>query len=651
MLRAIKGIIFVLVMSPVFFTPAFSDGSTDAPGPAARRLIIVSWDGAADWVIDKLLAEGKLPNVARMANMGVRAEYSTPAYPSKTACGHAAIWTGAYSDVNGITSNAVPLLPRADHTALESRSGFDSASLLAEPLWITAAKAGKRVVALSATQSSPSDRDLATIEAERIAPDRLITINGFESEIDPGKMLTGADLKPAVGWQPMPKTAGKAFETSFDVGESTFFVLVFDDPADPVKGADSMLVRQGGKVATGATAEALLKPAAARDDTSAWSRSFRVTKGDLFSYTYLRLFSLDPATHHFELYQRAAYGLRGIATKEQIEGYFAAYGGFHDDLFWKHYTTGELGKPIWDGGDGTAERRVVETVRLDVEFLKRGTRYAFTEWKPDVLFHYTPLIDSAGHTWIGVMDPASPRYDPAIAAKYWPYYEAIVELEDDWLGDMLHLGGDDTLVCLVSDHGMQGTDKQFNPNAVLEQAGLLTLKDGRIDLSASRAFVPSWGDFAVRVNTTDWKGGIVPPEDTSAVVERARRALLAATDPENGRQIVVSAFAPEEVVGLGIGGPTGGDLYYDVAPGYYPLPKDGAPMLKKLTRPIGAGDHGYFPLRRSMQAIFYLSGPGVANGAQIPGVRQIDIAPTLSRLLGIPPPRDAVGRVVYEALK
>ena len=71
-----------------------------APGPA-KRVIIISWDGAPDWVIDKLLQEGKLPNLARMVRTGVHAESVTPAFPSKTAPGHAAIWTGAYSDVNG----------------------------------------------------------------------------------------------------------------------------------------------------------------------------------------------------------------------------------------------------------------------------------------------------------------------------------------------------------------------------------------------------------------------------------------------------------------------------------------------------------------------------------------------------------------------
>ncbi|MBK6424702.1 MAG: alkaline phosphatase family protein [Blastocatellia bacterium] len=152
-LAATSGILITVLV-------AIGGGGTEAAGgdaPTApgrpKRVIVVSWDGAPDWVIDKMLAEGKLPNVARLVASGVRAEASRPAWPSKTACGHAAIWTGAYSDVNGISGNWVPQLPKAQHTLLEDRSGYHSTGLTAEPLWISAARAGKKVVVLSATHT------------------------------------------------------------------------------------------------------------------------------------------------------------------------------------------------------------------------------------------------------------------------------------------------------------------------------------------------------------------------------------------------------------------------------------------------------------------------------------------------------------------
>src|SRR5688572_30682282 len=100
-----------------------------------QKAIVVSWDGAADWVVDRLLAENNLPSLARMASQGARAEYLVSGYPSKTAVGHAAIWTGTWGDVNGVTGNAVPLLPRSAHTIMETQSGFSSLALKSEPIY------------------------------------------------------------------------------------------------------------------------------------------------------------------------------------------------------------------------------------------------------------------------------------------------------------------------------------------------------------------------------------------------------------------------------------------------------------------------------------------------------------------------------------
>jgi arylsulfatase A-like enzyme len=51
-----------------------------------------------------------------------------------------------------------------------------------------------------------------------------------------------------------------------------------------------------------------------------------------------------------------------------------------------------------------------------------------------------------------------------------------------------------------------------------------------------------------------------------------------------------------------------------------------------------------------MWAAFAVAGPGVASGADLGLIRQIDIAPTLCALLGIDPPARAAGRVLTGAL-
>lgn len=610
---------------------------------AQKKAVLISWDGAADWVVDRLLQEGKLPNVARMIRHGAHAESMTPAFPSKTAVGHAAIFTGAWGDVNGVTGNSVPLLPLAEHSHLETQSGFSSAALLAEPLYVTAAKAGRKVVVLSATQSYPEGPHVAALKAAGVPASNYISFSGFEHLLVPGQMLDGSkQVVPLESWPSLPRGQGPYREITAKLGPEEFFFLFFDDPKDPVKGYDSVLVRQHNRSGKSNRGECILKPAPADSKLNAWSPAFHIFDEGLSGNVYFRLFSLTPDLGKVELYQRKVSALKGAASSEEVQSYTDIYGGFHDDVF-RDYSNGMLGKPLWQGGDGEAERRVIEMVRLDCEFLKRGTRYALKRWKPDLLTHYTPMTDSAGHTWMGILDPESPAHDPVLAAKIWPFYEQVYQLQDEWLGDVLDVVDRDTVVALVSDHGMVGTAKTVNVNRILEKAGLVvrTIRN-TVELAQTRVFAPPYGDFFVVVNGEERKGGIVPSGSRGELLQQAADALLAARDPGTGAPIITKVWTRDEAAQWGGGGLVGGDLYLEFAPGYYPSSRISDSIVESGS-PTGAGSHGFWPMRPKMQAILYLSGGGVPT-TTFPQARQIDVAPTLAMLLGIAPPPQAVGR-------
>jgi hypothetical protein len=50
-----------------------------------------------------------------------------------------------------------------------------------------------------------------------------------------------------------------------------------------------------------------------------------------------------------------------------------------------------------------------------------------------------------------------------------------------------------------------------------------------------------------------------------------------------------------------------------------------------------------------MRTIMVLNGPGIAAGQMLRGVRIIDFAPTIAKLLRLPAFKDATGRVLEEA--
>jgi hypothetical protein len=53
------------------------------------------------------------------------------------------------------------------------------------------------------------------------------------------------------------------------------------------------------------------------------------------------------------------------------------------------------------------------------------------------------------------------------------------------------------------------------------------------------------------------------------------------------------------------------------------------------------GAHGYDPALPDMGGIFFALGNGVAKGRSLPDVHQLEVAPTVTRLLGIEPPTSA----------
>jgi predicted AlkP superfamily phosphohydrolase/phosphomutase len=627
--------------------------AVQAPQSAAQspeRLVVISWDGAARWVVDRLMEEGRVPHLARLASNGVAAEYLTPAFPSKTAVTFASIFTGAFPSASGITGNTVPMLPRERHTILQTRSGFDSQALLAEPFYITAARAGRRVVVLSATQAHPSGPHVESLRQSG-ALERYTQWSGFESRISGSAMWHGHDW--VAGDHPegviLPPHHGTPRGIEIQLPEQRFYALMYDDPRDPAEGYDTVRIYRLGPQSERLFQD--LKPRAAADDVEGWSDPFRITQGILFGNLYFRLFSLTPEGG-MELYQRSVHSLVGAASPRETEEYVEAYGGFHDDAF-REYSRGLFGPTLAQGGEGEAEARILEIVRLDCEFLKRGTRFALQRYRPDLLTHYTPMSDSAGHTWMGVMDPESPAYDGKLAERLWPYYAKVFQLQDEWLGDVVRAAGPGAAVAVVSDHGMAGIDRYFAVNRVLQDAGLLHLSpsaDGLLDLTRTKICAPSWGDFFLVVNGTDRRGGIVPPEERDEVLRAAERAFYDARDPETGARIVTKVFRPEEAVGMGLGGPAGGDLYLDFAPGYYPSNRLGTPLVTRAEGGFAAGVHGFWPQRSSMQGIFFLGGSGVPRNGGIPGMRAIDVAPTLMRLMGWPRPPQAQGLQVADAI-
>jgi predicted AlkP superfamily phosphohydrolase/phosphomutase len=608
------------------------------------KAVLVTLDGAGASVVADAVARGVMHRLGRLRAAGATADGSLSSVPAKTAPGHAAIYTGTWSDANGIAGNRVAV-PGGRVT--DEDTGYTSTHLRAEPIWATAAREGLRASVVSAPQIYP----FAPYQREkRFAGnfDRNLTlIEGFQNYEVPDDVYTAAELRPraAAGWlHELPAHDGEALEVQLTVAGSRVDGLLYDDPQDATRGLDTLYLGLDKDTQGGVT----LKPAPARGmDASAFA-GLTLRIGGTQAAAYFRLFELSPDAERILLYRTSVHPLR--ASKPRIEEpAFAATGGFMGGWAGRTYVDGGLGPVLWNGGDGTAERRYLETVALCIRQFTRLTDFAMDRTGWDLLVTYLPFPDGALHAWLGYLDPSLAGHDAGLARRLQPFLDEVLAASDAFVGHVAGRAGAEALVAVGADHGMGGIDAVVSPNVALREAGLLAVDErGEIDLARTRAVYFTGNSTFVLINRAGREGGIVGPGEEDAVRRAVAAALTGIRDPRTGRSPVTAVLDPGQAKGDPAGGgPEGGDLYLSVLPGY-DLSGDVSGDAVEPVAPRGA--HGPNPERPEMLASFVVAGPGVAAGAKLGTIRQIDIAPTLCALLGISPPAQATGTVLREAL-
>jgi predicted AlkP superfamily pyrophosphatase or phosphodiesterase len=116
---------------------------TDAPRRAA--VLLVSLDGFRWDYLDR----GLTPNLSRLAREGVRAEALVPVFPTKTFPNHYTIVTGRFPADHGIVGNVFFAPDVGRRFALWDREAVrDPRFYLAEPVWVTAERQGRRTAPL-----------------------------------------------------------------------------------------------------------------------------------------------------------------------------------------------------------------------------------------------------------------------------------------------------------------------------------------------------------------------------------------------------------------------------------------------------------------------------------------------------------------------
>ena len=599
----------------------------------AQKAVVMAWDGTVSLFAQQLLRAGKLPNLAKLIEEGAFANDVMAGFPSKTAPGFASLMTGAPPRLTGISGNRVPRAPRDQFTILDSLAGFSGAPLRAEPIWAAAQRGGKKIIV----------SHIPTFAEERT--EQIVRFSGYNLIAGRDGIVTKRAVQSEINqpWDNPPLSDAEPIEISFSVGESHFVGLLIDDPNDPQIGYDTLAI---ATARNGKDVKVRLKPASPSVSGELfWSTPLSVkTARGQEAKSYFRLFDLKPDGSDFFLYfTRPARELE-LGTEAEVSPTVRAFIGNGASFL---YQNGGLGRTIGNGGDGNAEARYLETIRFAQHQLMETNRWAMTHLPWDLYVAYTPFPDEAEHVWRGWLDNNLPNFRQEIADKIRPFLEQVYVSCDDHLGLLLANRPSGALFALVSDHGMQGANKRVAVNQVLQQGVLLSVDaQGRVDLSKTKVLYPAVNNGYLLINSTDRKSGIVGQEERAELVRKISELLFSIRDGE--RQIVTAVFdADRDGEAKGIGGEVGGQLYIELAPGYDFDPRIGPGLVISDAEPFGT--HGANPEQASMRTIMVFNGPGIGVGQKLANVRIIDFAPTLAWLLGWPQPKDATGKVLYEA--
>ena len=579
-----------------------------APSPTeARRhsVIVIGWDGGQAEAIFKLMANGSLPHFAALASQGVRSSAQS-IDPPLTAPGFSSIATGSYPAHTGIVSNTF-------HNPNDSfywyRSAFDEPLDQAEPVWVTASRAGLTTATVFFNGASPA------------FPGQMADYTIGYGEREAYSSQETIQLTPAQAWENSPVSFSPALEGAFRIPEVVLVrLLVIDSTDDQTANYDLVLLTSS-------------------PDGGANSRT--VTNNT----PHLKAAEWGPLvlkTNHLSgadfLIQKIGPG-QVMLFHSAVEHNTAAPQALSESLNQK-FSFPPAEPDIYALQHGwIGPEDYLHMLQRFSDWLAQVTAWVFNAYHPDLLFTWQDGFDAAGHAFM-LQDPRQANYSPERAKEYAGYLLQAAQISDQALGTMLDgVNLQDTTALMVADHGMAPCHTTVYVNTVLQKAGLLTLdKKNYVVVNRSKAFaVASGGSVHVYINLKGREQkGIVTTGDFSAVRKRVMELFASLTDPVNGMPVFQRVLARTELSSLGLEHLNSGDVFAQATPGYN---LDGWRGKRTIFEPsLDLGQHGYDSSLPEMQALFIAAGYGIKPvGGEIRPVRVVDIAPTIAALLGFAP--------------
>ena len=645
-----------------------------------KKILFLGLDAALPDLVKKFTEEGSLPNMAKIMKNGVFSRLET-IFPPLTAAAWTAIVSGAGSGTNGVPS----LMVKHQGEELDHwHTSFDRHQVLCETLWDVAKKQGKKTALINWPVTFPlgaiTEDDGVQLAGALNPPFRYFYMPLWDvasSAVFSNKQLRCNQVpgravqvlpKNAQGWQNLPKSYMPCLEFEITVPPTyvegyKMNVIIYASSED---GYDRMLISESKDGAEAITDITI-------GDYGPWIvKNFKARDYQRDGRFRFQILELTKDGKEFKLYQSSinmaeTYSVPKSLTAEaeKVAGAFM-----------------EVDDP-WAFMDGWMDAKTyLEQLGLHADWWGNATKYILENKEWDLAFSWVGTIDHIEHVLYAGIEPKARVYDPAKADWCMDMIRKTYQQVDDNIGKILeNIDLDETYVVLISDHGFTHLDWNPYVKEHLSRAGLLDYvldltNDDPSNLTINwdktkcHPLEPCHAHIFINLKGRDPQG-IVDPKDYEKVQEEIIRALYGMKNPETGDNVVALAIKKQEAGTLGIFEGPGydrvGDVLYAWKPGYMSHPfiyrtavqyRDGTkriianPELYEEAVLCGnfTGVHLALPSLHDMHAVMIMGGPGLSKYERKYPAKIIDVAPTISKLLGLDVPAQAEGSTLYDIL-
>jgi predicted AlkP superfamily phosphohydrolase/phosphomutase len=301
------------------------------------------------------------------------------------------------------------------------------------------------------------------------------------------------------------------------------------------------------------------------------------------------------------------------------------------------------------------DKEYLEQARTVLAEHRRAFDVEFPKFHDGLFFFYFSSLDLNAHMMWRLTDPQSPAYDAALAARYGSSLEEFYEEIDQVLGEVMPKVDENTTLLVLSDHGFAPYRRSFNLNTWLLNNSYITRKEGAsgdssepfadVDWSRTRAYGLGLNGLYLNIRGREREGIVEPGAHADALLREIRQKLLEIRDPKDGSQVITridlaseayqgpyARTGPDALVGYNRGYRSG----WKTILGAFPVD-----VLEDNTN-AWSGDH----------CMDFTKVPGVLLSnrkieAQTPALT--DIAPTILSEFGIAKTKDMMGQSVFQA--